>query len=227
MINNIDSSLSLQRCADLLFSNPSVLSSSTVSQLLKKAGDLHINSMLNPIFNQYYKSVGYSDIVTNELIDQHCRYYNIEAIAELYATLRVDKILFSKSTYEKFLLSLLRSIQYDHVCLTITKEMLKQGYFLSSQSLFKALSLPAVCSSELFISILSIGDSREIPLQKIPSILSKRLIKFSKANREISVFEMYKYLSITASHWDKTAYLPYLTKSLKYWISRSEISNSI
>lgn len=219
-INGVDSSLSLQRCADAIFADSSLLSSSIVSHLLKKAGDLRIHSMLNPIFQRYYHLFGYSDIVTNELVDQHCRYYNLEAIAELYSTLKLDNIRFSKSTYEKFLLSLLRSIQYEQICRNITKEMLKQGYFLSGESLTKALSFPAVCNSDLFISILSITDAHAISFKRIPSLLGQRLIAFSKAHREVSVQELYKYLSIASPASDRRPYLPYLTKSFRYFFER-------
>lgn len=219
-IKSIDSSLSLQRCADSIFADRSLLSSSIISHLLKKAGDLRIHSMLNPIFMRYYHLIGYSEIVTNELIDQHCRYYNIDAIADLYASLKSENVLFSKSTYEKFLLSLLRSIQYEQVCLNITKEMLKQGYLLSSESLFKALSFPAVCNSEIFISVLSITDAKAISLNQLASLLGQRLIAFSKAHREVSVNAIYKYLSIASPASDKRGYLPYLTQSYRYFFER-------
>lgn len=226
-INSVDSSLSLQRCADSLFSERNHLSSSIVVQLLKKAGDLQITTMLGPLFLRYYQNAGYSEVVTNELIDQYCRYYNLEAIAELYAKLKRDSILFSKTTYERFLLSLLRSIQYEQICLNITKEMLNQGYVISSEALFKALSLPCLCDSEIFISILSITNARELPVRKIAPMLGNRLISFSKANREISVYETFRYLSIISPHSNKEKFIPYLTKCYRYFFERHLYRNSL
>ena len=219
-INTIDSALSLERCADMIFSDPTYLSSSIIVRLLKKAGDLQCNNLLYPLFLRFYNLIGYSDIVTNELIDQYCRYYNLEGIADLYKLMKKDNILFSKSTYEKFLLSLLRSIQYEHICINITREMFTQNYLISSNVLFKALSLPAVCDSEIFIAILSLTKANEIPVHKIETILGKRLISFSKANREISVLELYHYLSVLSPKKDRRSFIPYITKSLKYFFDR-------
>ena len=70
-INTIDSALSLERCADMIFSDPTYLSSSIIVRLLKKAGDLQCNNLLYPLFLRFYNLIGYSDIVTNELIDQY------------------------------------------------------------------------------------------------------------------------------------------------------------
>ena len=95
-INTIDSALSLERCADMIFSDPTYLSSSIIVRLLKKAGDLQCNNLLYPLFLRFYNLIGYSDIVTNELIDQYCRYYNLEGIADLYKLMKKDNILFSK-----------------------------------------------------------------------------------------------------------------------------------
>lgn len=219
-ISCIDSSLSLQRFADSLFSDNSMVSSSIMVQLLKKTGDLRINSMLSLLYLRYYQLYGYSDIVTNELIDQYCRYYNIEAIAQLYQKLRLDGVLFSKASYEKLLLSLLRCIQYKQVGLNITKEMTKQGYSISYEALMKVLSLPGVCDAEIFISVLSLVDPHQIPLNKIPSILGKRLIAFSRSYREVSVIETYRSLAITVPADKRSQYTRYLEQAFKYYFQR-------
>lgn len=216
----IDSPDSLRQSLDIIFQVPYSLPTTVIVQLLKKAGDYQANDLLPVIYKRYYDLFGYTDIVTAELIDQYCRSYNLTAIRSLFFFLTKNRCSISGIVYEKFFLSLLRSIENDRVCLTIANEMLLQGHHLSLKAVHQALSLPAACDSEMIITILRLANSKELPASKMLPILSKRIVSLSQSKRHVSVYDLYKYIVLIAPTQNHSQFLPYITKSFEYLVER-------
>lgn len=191
-----------------------------VSLLMKKAGDLHSTDLVSSLFFRHYSSFGYTDVVTSELIDQFSRYGYLEGIAKTYAFLSHRRIKLTSNSYQKFLLALLPVPKYKRVCMNITKEMLLQNFLLSKRTFFKSLSMDGASDADMVVSLLSITNSEELSIPHITKTLEAKMKEFSQSRREISVWELYKYLCILAPTEDKSHLSEYLTQSIRYFIER-------
>lgn len=219
-LDAIQSEKSLRQNVEPLLQESKLLPTTIVVQLLKKAGDCQANDLLPVIYDRYFEAVGYTDIVTAEVINQYCRSYNLVAIRDLYNFLTAKHSSMSGAVYEKFFSSLLRSIDNERLCLNIAKEMLFRGHRLSLKVVNQALSLPAACDSEMIITILRLANPRELPVYKMLPILNKRIVSLSNANRCVSVYEIYKYIALISPNRDHSALLPYVTRSFEYFVER-------
>lgn len=191
-----------------------------VSQLIKKAGDLKSTDLGSLYFYRYYSIVGYTDVTTAEIIDQFSRYGYLEGIAQVYAHLVHRHTKLTANTYRKFLFALLVVPKYRQVCMNITKEMLLQSYLLPKQVFLRCVEMDGVSDSDILISLLSITESRSFTLPLIVRTLRNKMRDFSASHREVSVWELYKYICILAPSSDKSSFAPFLTQSLVYFLDR-------
>lgn len=187
---------------------------------MKKAGDLHSTDLVSSFFFRHFANYGYTDTVTSELIDQFSRYGYLEGIARTYAFLSHRHIKLTSNSYQKFLLSLLPVPKYKRVCMNITKEMLLQSFLLSKRTFFKSLSMDGVSDADMVVSLLSITNAEELSIPHITKALESKMKEFSLSRREVSVWELYKYLCILAPTEDRSHLVEYLTQSIRYFIER-------
>ena len=188
--------------------------------LAQKAGNLHKLQLLTEMYNHYLSYAGYDAKVTNQVINQYSRMKKISSISSLYHSLTISRVVLSQSTYESFLSSLLIYPHYERICLNITKAMLRQHYTISRRFLIQCLDDIGTRSSDMVIALLTIASPRELSFQHIQTILNDKIMGFASVNRQVSVWELYKYLCLLAPSMDKTPLIPYLSKSLQYFISR-------
>ena len=191
-----------------------------MNMLAQKAGDFHNTQLLTEMYDHYLSYAGYDAKVTNQVINQYSRMRKISSISSLYHSLAVSRVVLSQSTYECFLSSLLLYPHYERICLNITKAMLRQHYTISRRFLIQCLDDIGTSSSDMVIALLTIASPRELSFQHIQTILNDKIIGFASVNRQVSVWELYKYLCLLAPSMDKTQLTPYLCKSLQYFISR-------
>ena len=191
-----------------------------MNMLTQKAGDFHNAQLLTEMYDHYLSYAGYDAKVTNQVINQYMRMRKISNISSLYHSLSVSQVVLSQSTYECFLSSLLLYPRYERICLNITKAMLRQHYTITRRFLIQCLDDIGTNSSDMVIALLTIASPRELSFQHIQTILNDKIIGFSSVNRQVSVWELYKYLCLLAPSMDKTQLTPYLSKSLQYFISR-------
>lgn len=220
MIEKSDSLSSLKGAAAKVFQYREKIPSVLVSQLIKKAGDLKSTDLGSLYFYRYYSLVGYTDVTTAEIIDQFSRYGYLEGIAQVYAHLVHRHTKLTANTYRKFLLALLVVPKYRQVCMNITKEMLLQSYLLPKQVFLRCAEMDGVSDSDILISLLSITESRSFTLPLIVRTLTNKMRDFSASHREVSVWELYKYICILAPSSDKSSFAPFLTQSLVYFLDR-------
>ena len=220
LIDKVDSKDSLKEVTSQLFMNSEGVPSSLVSILMKKAGDLHSTDLVSSLFFRHFSNYGYTDIVTSELIDQFSRYGYLEGIAKTYAFLSHRHIKLTSNSYQKFLLSLLPVPKYKRVCMNITKEMLLQNYLLSKRTFFKSIAMDGASDADMVVSLLSITNSQELSIPHIVKALEHKMKEFSLSRREVSVWELYKYLCILAPKEAKSHLTDYLTQSIGYFMER-------
>ena len=220
MIDKVDSKDSLKEVTSQVFLLPQGVPSSLVSLLMKKAGDLHSTDLVSSFFFRHFANYGYTDTVTSELIDQFSRYGYLEGIARTYSFLSHRHIKLTSNSYQKFLLSLLPVPKYKRVCMNITKEMLLQSFLLSKRTFFKSLSMDGVSDADMVVSLLSITNAEELSIPHITKALEAKMKEFSLSRREISVWELYKYLCILAPTEDRSHLAEYLTQSIRYFLER-------
>ena len=220
MIRTVKTKDEFQSVYKTLASQSDGLSSFTMPLLIRKTGDLRNVALLKEVVDAYIASRGYDSVVVESAISEYLYLHKMDPILSLYHSFRRSHTPLLQSTYERFLSTLLLYSGYERICLNITKEMLRQNYSISRRFLVRCLDLVETRSSNLVIALIAITSPRELPLQLIQTILHDKIIAFSAANRQVSVWELYKYLCVLSPDSNKASLEPYLCKSLCYFVSR-------
>lgn len=220
MIRTIKTRDEFKTIYNTLSSRPDGLSSFTMPLLIRKTGDLHDATLLKEVLDTYLSSHSYDSAVVECAIGEYLYLHKMDPILSLYHSFRHAHTPLLQSTYERFLSTLLLYSGYERICLNITKEMLRQNYSISRRFLVRCLDLVETRSSNLVIALIAITNPRELPPQLIQTILHDKIIAFSTANRQVSVWELYKYLCVLSPDIDKSSLEPYLCRSLCYFVSR-------
>lgn len=223
MINSVKSADDLKSVFNMFKVGELQFSSYAMNMLIQKAGVFHKPKLLQEMIDHYLLHSGYDAKVTNQAIYQYSKARKVSSISSLYHSLTAMHVVFSQSTCESFLSSLLAYPHYERICLNIMKSMLRLHYTISRRFLIQCLDDIGTRSSDMVIALLTISNPRELTFQHMQTILNDKIIGFSAVNRQVSVWELYKYLCLLAPSMDKTKLIPYLSKSLQYFISRCVI----
>lgn len=220
MIKKIKTTDELKEVFNTLKESENGINSFSITYLLRKTGSIRNISLLQEILDYYQSVAGYDNSVINCAINQYSRLRRLDCVVSLYHSLMQSSQTLTKTTYERFLSSLLLYKEYERLCLNITKQMLRLNYSISREFLIQCLGYVGTRSSDMVIALLTITNPRELSTDNMKTILNDQILSFASANCKVSVWELYKYLCLLAPNMNKSHLTPYICESLCYFISR-------